>query len=55
MIGQLTGRETSERVSGSVTAAVLAALMGVAILRVHDVAETRDALKVATALWDNRA
>ena len=55
MIGQLTGRETPDRVSGSVSAAVLAALMGVAILRVHDVAETCDALKVATALWDNRA
>ncbi len=55
MIGQLTGRDTPERVAGSVSAAVLAALMGVAILRVHDVAETRDALKVATALWDNRA
>jgi dihydropteroate synthase len=55
MIGQLTGRETPERVAGSVTAAVLAALKGVVILRVHDVAETCDALKVATALWENRA
>jgi dihydropteroate synthase len=55
MIGQLTGKQTPERVSGSVTAAVMAALMGVAILRVHDVAETVDALHVATALWDNQA
>jgi len=51
MIGQLTGRETSGRVAGSITAAALAAQMGVAIVRVHDVAETHDALKVATALW----
>jgi len=51
MIGQLTGREIPGRVAGSITAAVLAARMGVAIVRVHDVAETRDALKVATALW----
>lgn len=50
MIGQLTGREVSGRVAGSITAAVLAARMGVAIVRVHDVAETRDALKVATVL-----
>jgi dihydropteroate synthase len=55
MIGQLTGKETSGRVSGSVAAAILAALKGAAILRVHDVAETCDALKVVTALWENRA
>ena len=51
MIGQLTGKELTERVPGSITAAVLAAQMGAAIVRVHDVAETSDALKVATALW----
>ena len=50
MIGQLTGRETSERLTGSVTAAVLAAQMGAAIIRVHDVAETREAFNVAAAL-----
>ena len=50
MIGQLTGREVSGRVAGSITAAALAARMGAAIVRVHDVAETRDALKVATVL-----
>jgi dihydropteroate synthase len=50
MIGQLTGREASGRVSGSITAAALAARLGAAIVRVHDVAETLDALKVATAL-----
>ena len=51
MIGQLTGREMPDRVAGSITAAVLAAQAGAAIVRVHDVVETRDALKVATALW----
>ena len=50
MIGQLTGRGMPDRVTGSITAAVLAARMGVAIVRVHDVAETAEALKVATAL-----
>jgi len=55
MIGQLTGKDITERVAGSITAAALAALMGVAIVRVHDVAETRDAVKVATALWQSRA
>ena len=55
MIGQLTGREMSGRMPGSVTAAVLATRAGAAIVRVHDVAETRDALKVATELFPGRA
>ena len=47
MIGALTGRATSaDRLAGSVTAALWAAGHGVAILRVHDVAATRDALAV---------
>jgi dihydropteroate synthase len=50
MIGQLTGRDMPDRVVGSVVAAVHAIEMGAAIVRVHDVAETRDALKVWTAL-----
>ncbi|MDX2427976.1 MAG: dihydropteroate synthase [Xanthomonadales bacterium] len=51
MIGQLTGRKMPGRVAGSITAAAVAAKIGVAMVRVHDVAETRDALTVATALW----
>jgi len=51
MIGQLTGREMPGRIPGSITAAVLAALKGASILRVHDVAETQDALNIAKALW----
>lgn len=51
MIGTLTGRETSaERVHGSIAAAVLAAQRGAAIVRVHDVAATRDALAVSHAV-----
>ncbi len=50
MIGHLTGRDVGARLPGSVTAAALAALGGAAILRVHDVAASRDALRVATAL-----
>ncbi len=55
MIGQLTGKALGERMPGSITAAVMAVQMGVSIVRVHDVAETRDALNVATALWQTRA
>jgi dihydropteroate synthase len=50
MLGQITGREVRERVAGSVTLAVLAVLNGASIVRVHDVAETRDALKVVEAV-----
>lgn len=50
MIGKLTGRDTAERATGSVAAAVFAVQMGAAIIRVHDVAATRDAFNVATAL-----
>ena len=50
MIGQLTGRDLPDRVGGSVVAAVMAVLSGAVIVRVHDVAETCAALKVATAL-----
>lgn len=47
MIGVMTGRSSSEdRLAGSVTAALWAARRGAAILRVHDVAATRDALAV---------
>ena len=50
MLGALTGRPVEERLAASVAAAVLAAGHGVAVLRVHDVAATVDALKVARAL-----
>ncbi len=50
MIGALTGREVGERVFGSVAAALIAAQRGAAILRVHDVAATRDALAVWQAI-----
>ena len=46
MFGDLLGREVHERLTPSVVAAVLAAQKGAAILRVHDVRETVDALKL---------
>jgi dihydropteroate synthase len=50
MIGALTGRAVEERVHGSVAAAVLALQNGARLLRVHDVAATRDAVSVWQAL-----
>ena len=52
MLGALTGRETSERLIASVTAAVLAIQRGAAVVRVHDVQETVDALKIWHALGE---
>ncbi|MCK0511106.1 dihydropteroate synthase [Aromatoleum buckelii] len=50
MIGAITGRPVGERVHGSVAAALLAVGRGARIVRVHDVAATRDALKVWQAV-----
>jgi dihydropteroate synthase len=49
-LGALTGRPVGERVAASVAAAIAAVRQGAAIVRVHDVAETVDALKVWRAL-----
>ncbi|BAO86978.1 dihydropteroate synthase [Caballeronia sp. PC1] len=46
MLGAVTGRGAGERLAASVAAAACAAERGAAIIRVHDVAETVDALKV---------
>ena len=50
MLGRLTGREPLERVHASVAAALLAIQNGAHIVRVHDVAATRDALAVWQAV-----
>jgi dihydropteroate synthase len=50
MLGKLTGRDTNERVAPSVAAAILAADRGARIIRVHDVPETVDALKIWAAV-----
>lgn len=46
-IGGLTGARADDRLPGSIAAALLAAEQGVQLIRVHDVAATRQAL----ALW----
>ena len=50
MIGKLTGRDAGDRLAGSVAAALFAVQRGAAIVRVHDVAATRDALAVWSAV-----
>ena len=46
MIGAVTGRPVEQRLAGSVAGALAAVAQGAEIIRVHDVAETADALKV---------
>ncbi|HEY2608940.1 dihydropteroate synthase [Paraburkholderia sp. RL18-103-BIB-C] len=52
MVGAVVGRPPAERVAGSIAAAVCAAERGAAILRVHDVAQTVDSLKVWATMRD---
>jgi dihydropteroate synthase len=50
MLGAITGRPVGERLPASLAAAVVAAAKGAKMLRVHDVAATRDALAVWAAI-----
>jgi dihydropteroate synthase len=50
MLGAITGRPVEQRLAASVGAALLAAQGGARIVRVHDVAATRDALAVWQAM-----
>lgn len=50
MLAKITGRDVAERVHGSVAAAQLAVQHGADIVRVHDVAATRDMLSVLAAV-----
>ena len=52
MIGQLTGRSMHDRLAGSVAGALAAVAHGASLVRVHDVAATRDALAVWSAIDD---
>lgn len=49
MIGNLLAKPTSERLAGSLAGALIAAQKGAHIIRVHDVAQTVDMLKVLQA------
>ncbi len=50
MLGAITGRAVGERMAASVAASLLAVQRGASIVRVHDVRETVDALKVWSAV-----
>jgi dihydropteroate synthase len=52
MLGAVTGRPVDERLAAGIAAAVMAVERGARIVRVHDVAETVDALKLWQAAMD---
>ncbi len=49
-IGKIDGSEVGDRIGGTIASSVLAAAAGADVLRVHDVAESRQALLMATAI-----
>jgi dihydropteroate synthase len=49
-LGAITGRGVAQRLAASLAAAIACALNGASVIRVHDVAETRDAIAVLDAL-----
>jgi dihydropteroate synthase len=53
-LGAITGRPPGERLAASLAAALAAVARGASIVRVHDVRETVDALKVWTAIERDR-
>lgn len=50
LLGKITGREVHERLPASLAAALFCVMQGAQIIRVHDVSETRDALRTYKAL-----
>lgn len=50
MLGAVTGRDVNERLPASLAAATISAMKGASILRVHDVQETMDAVRVVAAV-----
>ena len=52
-LGKLTGREVDDRLAASLAVAVLGVARGANVLRVHDVAATRDALTVTEAVLES--
>lgn len=50
MLGLILDKPVDQRLYGSLAAAVIAAAAGASIIRVHDVAETRDAIAIVEAM-----
>ncbi|MDE2065545.1 MAG: dihydropteroate synthase, partial [Bradyrhizobium sp.] len=51
-IASISPSEPDQRLGGSIAAHLIAAKAGAQIIRAHDVMETLQALRVASAIWD---
>lgn len=51
-LGKLTGKNPTDRLGPSIAAATIAAIHGANIIRVHDVKETVDALKIVEVVYE---
>jgi dihydropteroate synthase len=51
-LGELTGQAVENRVAASISAAAIAVMNGAQIVRAHDVRETMDALRIASAVLE---
>jgi len=52
-IGALTGRPVNDRIAGTLSSVIWSVLHGVNIVRVHDVAESVDTLKIINSIYNN--
>jgi dihydropteroate synthase len=52
-IGTVTGRDVSNRLAGTLSSVIWSVLQGVNIVRVHDVVECIDSLKIIKSIYDN--
>jgi len=53
MLGAITGREVNDRLAGSLAGLAWSVLQGAQLIRVHDVKDSCDSIKVLTILMDN--
>ena len=54
MLGAIVDKPTEQRLSAGLAVSAIAAWQGANIIRVHDVAETTDVIKVVTAVMEQR-
>jgi dihydropteroate synthase len=55
MLGSVVGKQVDRRLAASIAAATMAAEMNVHLLRVHDVEETVDAMKIVNAVREAKS
>ena len=52
IIGKVLNLEAKERLTGTIAATVYAIMRGANVLRVHDVKETKEAIEIASSIFN---